>query len=393
MDELTAWLGEREKSGELRRLRPLARRQGGKLLLAGAGEAKLLLDFSSNDYLALSEHPAVIEGSCRALCEWGAGAGAARLMSGDLALCEQLEKEIAQLKGREAALLFGSGYLANIGVIPALVGRGDVIFSDRLNHASIHDGCRLSGAKLLRFRHNDPGHLEALLQKERGRRRALIVVESIYSMDGDRCPLPELVALKERFACLLLVDEAHATGLYGANGSGLVEEEGVGAGVDLVMGTFGKALGSYGAYVAASAAMVGYLLNRARSFIYATALPPAVLGASLAAVSLVRSAPELRTELHRKVAFFKDELRQQGLTVTGSSQIVPVVIGDSRRALLLAAALEESGLFVTAVRPPTVPAGTARLRFSITNHHALATLHHAATLILTACRKVTPELL
>jgi 8-amino-7-oxononanoate synthase len=393
MDELTAWLGERAQSGELRRLRPLARRQGGKLLLAGAGETKFLLDFSSNDYLALSEHPAVIEGSCRALREWGAGAGAARLMSGDLGLCGQLEREIAQLKGKEAALLFGSGYLANIGVIPALVGRGDVIFTDRLNHASIYDGCRLSGARILRFRHNDPDHLEMLLHKERGRGRALIVAESIYSMDGDRCPLAELVALKERFACLLLVDEAHATGLYGDNGGGLVEEDGVGTGVDLIMGTFGKALGSYGAYLAASAVLIRYLLNRARSFIYTTALPPAVLGASLAAVELVRSAPELRAELHRKVALFKTELRQLGLQVTGSSQIVPVVIGDSRRALLLAAALEESGIFVAAVRPPTVPAGTARLRFSITNHHSQATLQHAAALILTACSQITPELL
>jgi 8-amino-7-oxononanoate synthase len=393
MDELTAWLRDREETGNLRRLRPLSRRRGGRLQLAGANAGSELLDFSSNDYLAFAEHPAVIAGSVKCLQEWGAGAGAARLMSGDLALCRQLEEKIAALKGREAALVFGSGYLANLGVIPALVGRGDVIFSDRLNHASILDGCRLSGAKLVRFRHNDPAHLEMLLRKERGRGRALIVVESIYSMDGDRCPLSELIALKERFSCLLMVDEAHATGLFGPNGGGLIEEEGVGAGVDLVLGTFGKALGSYGAYLAASAIMIEFLLNRARSFVYSTGLPPAVLGASLAAVELVRTAPELRAELHRKVALFKGELLEKKLQVLGSSQIVPVVIGNSTTAVRLASALEASGLFVTAVRPPTVPPGTARLRFSVTRHHSDGSLRRAASLILAAIGEYAPELL
>jgi 8-amino-7-oxononanoate synthase len=386
MDE-SAWLHERRQKGELRRLRPLARRQGGRLLLAGSGEEKSLLDFSSNDYLALSEHPAVIEGSRRALVQWGAGAGAARLMSGDLSLCEELETSMARLKGKEAALLFGSGYLANAGIIPALVGRGDVIFTDRLNHASIYDGCLLSGARIHRFRHNDPGHLEELLLRERGRGRALIVVESLYSMDGDRCPLPDLVALKERFACLLLVDEAHATGIYGERGGGLVEEAGVESAVDLIMGTFGKALGSYGAYVAASWTMISFLVNRARTFIFATALPPAVLGASLAAVELVRAEPELRKALERKAALFRNELQQLGVKVTGSSQIVPVMVGDSKQAVLMAAGLEEKGLFVVPVRPPTVPAGTARLRFSVTSHHSEETLRHAASLIKTVCRE------
>ncbi|MDA8165581.1 MAG: 8-amino-7-oxononanoate synthase [Desulfobacteraceae bacterium] len=393
MDELNGWLGAREVAGNLRELRPVARRRGGRLVLAGGGE-RTLLDFSSNDYLGLSEHPEVVEGSRRALEEWGAGSGAARLMSGDLLLAHRLEEAVASLKGQEAALLFGSGYLANAGIIPALVGREDVIFADRLDHASIYDGCRLSGARLRRFRHNDLSHLEELLRGERGQGQALIVVESLYSMDGDRCPLRELVALKERHDCLLLVDEAHATGVFGANGGGLVEEEGAGAGVDLVMGTFGKALGSYGAYAAGSATMVRYLLNRARSFIFSTALPPAVLGASMAAVELVRTRPELRAELHRRVAVFKEELRQGGWSrPLGPSQIVPVPVGGSPEASGLAAALLDRGLYVTAVRPPTVPEGTARLRISITRHHGEADLREAVALILAAIRRHAPSLL
>jgi len=269
-----------------------------------------------------------------------------------------------------------------------------VIFADRLDHASIYDGCRLSGARLRRFRHNDLDHLEEQLHKGRDRGRALIVVESLYSMDGDRCPLQELAALKERYDCLLPVDEAHATGVFGANGGGLIEEEGMEARADLVMGTFGKALGSYGAYVAGSATMIRYLLNRARSFIFSTGLPPAVLGASLAAVELVRTQPELRVELQRKVALFKDELRQGGWRrPLGPSQIVPVVVGSSQQAAFLAAALRNEGIFATAVRPPTVPEGTARLRFSVTRHHRTAVLREAAALMLTAFRRHAPGLL
>ncbi len=360
-----------------RSLRPVTRLPGGRLLLAVGSEP--LTDFSSNDYLALSEHPEVIGASRQCLEQYGAGAGAARLMSGDLELFHTLENEVAQLKGLEAALLFGSGFLANVGVIPALVGRDDVIFCDRLNHASIYDGCRLSGARLVRFRHNDLEHLEECLKTRRGSGEALIVVESIYSMDGDMAPLRGLVELKKRYDCLLMVDEAHATGLYGDNGGGLIQGEGLAAEVDVALGTFGKALGSYGAFVAGSRALVELLLNRARSFIYSTALPPAVAGASLAAVRLVRQQPELRTDLHRKVALFKGALHAQGITADlGPSQIIPLLVGDSARALELAAALGRRGIFATAVRPPTVPRGTARLRFSVTRHQSEDVLRAAA---------------
>lgn len=384
MVDLKAWLQEQGEKNGLRQLSPIQRLKNGRILLLGDKERECL-DFSSNDYLALSRHPALIDAAREALDQHGAGAGAARLMSGDLAIHHELEEAVAQLKGQEAALTFGCGYMANTGIIAALTGRHDTIFSDRLNHASIHDGCRLSGARLFRFRHNDPEHLESLLKDNRGRGAALIVVESIYSMDGDRCPLPELVRLKERHHCLLMVDEAHATGVFGRSGGGIIEEEGMGNGVDLAMGTFGKALGSYGAFVAARREMIDYLLNRARSFIFSTALPPAVAAASLAAVRLVRQEPQLRGELWEKVAFFKALLRQGGLARdTGPSQIIPIMVGGSGEALAMADNLRKQGVYVTAVRPPTVPAGTARLRFSISRSHSATDLARAAEALLTA---------
>ncbi len=382
MVDLKAWLSRQREGEGLRSLRPVIRRGKGRITLAGDGDRELL-DFSSNDYLALAEHPALIAAAQQALSRFGAGSGAARLMSGDLAVHHQLEEAVARLKGKEAALTFGSGYMANIGIIPALVDRHDLIFSDRLNHASIHDGCRLSGARLVRFRHNDLNHLEDLLKEKRGRGSALIVVESIYSMDGDRCPLRELVELKERFGCLLMVDEAHATGVFGQNGGGVIEEDGVSGGVDLAMGTFGKALGSYGAYVAGNREMIDYLVNRARSFIFSTALPPAVAAASLAAVRLIRQEPDLRHELHEKITCFKALLRTGGCGADlGPSQIIPILIGESGAALHKADLLRKQGIFATAVRPPTVPDGTARLRFSITRHHSTADLAQAAKALL-----------
>ncbi len=378
MDPLK-WLTQRQQQGNLRCLRPLVRSLGRPPCLAGS--QRPCLDFSSNDYLALSTHSQVIARSRQFLEEYGAGSGAARLMSGDLDLHHQLEEEIARLKGQEATLLFGSGYMANTGIIPALMGRQDLIFSDRLNHASIVDGCLLSGARLVRFRHNDMDHLAALLEQKKGRGQPLIVVESLYSMDGDKAPLLELVRLKEKYGCLLLVDEAHATGIFGASGAGLVEEAGIAGQVDLVMGTFGKALGSYGAYVAASRVWIDFLLNRARSFIYSTALPPAVIGASLGALEVVKANPGLGGQLLARAAFFKKCLAAHNLTVESDTQIMPLLIGSSETAMTLAAHLGAAGFFVTAVRPPTVPENTARLRFSVTLHHSEDDLARLAALL------------
>ncbi|NTV12867.1 MAG: 8-amino-7-oxononanoate synthase [Desulfobulbaceae bacterium] len=386
MDHLKSWLADYAAAGRYRSLRPLTARRDGRLLVAGDAVSRYLCDFSSNDYLALSQHPELIRSSREALEGYGTGVGAARLMSGDLALFHQLEQEIANFKGCAAALLFGSGYMANVGMIPALVGRGDVVFTDRLDHASIYDGCRLAGARLLRFRHNDLAHLEELLKKERGTGRGLVIVESLYSMDGDIAPLAELVALKNRYSCLLLVDEAHATGLYGQHGAGLIQEAGLADQVEVVVGTFGKALGSYGAYVAGSQELREYLINRARSFIYSTGLPPAVVGASLAAVRLVRNHPELRRQLAERAAYFKDCLIREGLPgIPGPSHIVPVMIGDGATALRLAEECYRVGLFLTAIRPPTVPEGSARVRFSLTLHHRLDELAEVARLFMTTC--------
>jgi glycine C-acetyltransferase/8-amino-7-oxononanoate synthase len=389
MERMKKFLLEREKAGTLRSLEPLIRLGRGWVRLLDSEDR--LLDFSSNDYLALSEHPEVVAASIKYLEMFGAGAGAARLMSGDLEINHLLEQEIAGLKSREAALTFGSGYLANIGIIPALAGRGDLIITDRLSHASIYDGCLLSGAMTIRFRHNDLAHLEQILQEKRSQfNGCLVVVESIYSMDGDRCPLVDLVQLKKRFDFVLMVDEAHATGVYGENGAGIIQEDNVSDGVDIAMGTFGKALGSYGAYAAATREVVDFLINKSRTFIYSTALPPAVVGATLAALYLVKSEPQLRMGLHAEVAFFKKQLRKNGLKDDlGPSQIIPVMIGDSAKALAIAKELRENHIYVKAVRPPTVPEGSARLRFSITRYHQEEDLKRCARLLAAALRNIS----
>jgi glycine C-acetyltransferase/8-amino-7-oxononanoate synthase len=390
MDFLKSWLQRQGAAGNYRRLFPLERFSNGRISAAAGAGPVAIRDFSSNDYLALSIDPALIGAARDALELYGAGAGAARLMSGDLQLFHRLEEATAAFKNQEAALLFGSGYLANIGVIPALVGRGDTIFSDRLNHASIYDGCRLAGAKLVRFRHNDPDHLKECLQKTRGPGRALIIVESLYSMDGDRCPLAEIVQLKSRYDCLLMVDEAHATGIFGPAGGGIIQADGLEKEVDIAMGTFGKALGSYGAYVAGPATLKSFLVNRARSFIYSTGLPPSVAAASLAALNLVRKTPELRRQLLANSAYFKECLQAAGLPGRpGPSQIVPVLVGPSHQALKIAAEFRARGVFVTAVRPPTVPEGTARLRFSVTRHQSRQELADTAAMLLAISRKLS----
>ena len=368
-----------KREGSLRQLLPLEHPEGGRVALPELGE---MLDFSSNDYLGLSRHPRLLAAAAEAMGRWGTGAGSARLMSGNLAIHRHLEEALAALTGREAALLFGSGYLANVGVIPALVGRHDVIFADRLVHASIVDGCRLAGARLQRFRHNDLDHLEELLQRHRGEGEALIVVESLYSMDGDICPLPALAELKKRYRCRLLVDEAHALGVFGPHGAGLVARAGVVGQVDLLLGTLGKALGACGAFVAGERLLIAYLINRARSFIFTTAPAPAASAAALAAVELLQEQPEICAELWRKVELFKEQLRafDPGCEL-GPSQIVPLPVGQSGAALRLSETLRQKGLFTVAVRPPTVPEGTARLRLSLTNHLDDEELIQAAVLL------------
>jgi 8-amino-7-oxononanoate synthase len=349
------------------------------------GQDVLLL--CSNNYLGLADHPALATASIAAIQQYGTSSGASRLVSGTMELHERLEQAIATFKGSETALLFNSGHAANTGIIPALVGRGDVVFSDRLNHASIVDGILLSGARLVRYPHNDAQALAALMEKHGAGRdggRSLIISDGVFSMDGDIAPLAELVELKRTYGALLMVDDAHGSGVLGEKGRGSAELRGVWSDVDVLMGTFGKALGSFGAYVAVSAEMRELLVNRARSFIFSTSLPPAVLAASLAAVELVQTTEgdRLREQLSANAAFFRTGLTAAGFTVPdGSTQIVPIVVGAADTTMRFSEALLAEGIFAQGIRPPTVPTGTSRLRFTLMATHTQADLDDALSSI------------
>ncbi len=366
MAEIEEFLKIREREGLLRTLRPVSWRGKGRIRV----NEKEYIDFSSNDYLGLSAHPRLIEEAKGAVEKFGASGCASRLMSGDLELHHRLEDRIAKFKNKEAALFFNSGYQANVGIISSLYGKDDCIFLDRLSHASIIDGILLSGAKFFRFRHNDTEDLDLLLKAERDKfKKALIVTETVFSMDGDRAPLRELARLKEKYNCEIFVDEAHATGIFGKNGGGIVEEEGLEQEIDFIMGTFSKALAGFGAYLATSRSVVEYLVNTCRSFIYSTALPPAIIASNLASLDLVEKEPYRRERLLGQACYFRDSLRAEGLEVRGRSQIIPVIIGDNAKTLDAAKRLQEKGYWVLPIRPPTVPDGEARLRFSLTYHH------------------------
>jgi len=366
MERIEDTLKDRREKGLLRSLCPADRRADGGICIEGRD----YVDLSSNDYLGLSSHPKLKKASRDAADSLGTSGSASRLLSGDLKLHHDLEEGVASFKSKESALLFNSGYQANTGIISAIYGRSDVIFSDRLNHASIVDGISLSGAKLFRFRHNDPRHLESALKEERGKfKEALIITESIFSMDGDRAPLKELVDLKEKYDCRMMVDEAHATGIFGAHGSGVVEEDGLEDRVDFIMGTFGKALGGFGAYMASTKYITEYLVNFCRSFIYSTSLPPSVIAVNMASVKIVKSEPWRRKGLLENAAYLRGELEELGLNVRGSSQIVPLIIEGTEEAAGLSERLKGAGYWALPIRPPTVPEGESRIRFSLTYNH------------------------
>jgi 8-amino-7-oxononanoate synthase len=357
-------LQRRAEIGLLRSVREF-RREGAWVVTE---DGRRLLNFSSNDYLGLASHPDVLEASARAAARAG-GATASRLIVGTDSAYGALEAKLADFQGTEAALVFGSGYLANVGVISCLVGRGDAVFSDSLNHASVIDGCRLSRATIHRYRHGDVDELEAMLQGSDAARK-LIVTESVFSMNGDVAPLAEIVELKDRWGAALLVDEAHADGVFGPHGEGYAHELGIADRVELHLGTFGKAFGAYGAYVAGSALWVRYLVNASRSFVFTTGLPAAVIAAVDAGLDVVYAADDLRAELQQGARRFRTRLASLGLDTYGSStQIVPLVTGASDVAVALSGALEDAGVLAVAIRPPTVPPGTARLRFSLTALH------------------------
>jgi 8-amino-7-oxononanoate synthase len=331
-------------------------------------DGKRLVNLSSNNYLGLAGHPALIEAAARGAAR-GAGAGSSRLVVGGDGATEALEQKIANFKGCEAALLVGSGYLANVGAIAALCDRDTAIFLDRLDHVSIVDGARLSGAQLYRYRHLDLDHLEQLLEKS-GAARKLIVSDTIFSMDGDTAPLRELVELKDRFGALLLADDAHGGGVFGPHGEGYAHELGLANRIELQMGTFSKAFGVYGAYIAGGRALIDQLVSTCRTLIYSTALPPTVIDGIDASLDLVAAADDRRRELRAQSERFRSRLSGLGFdTGASTTQIIPALVGPSERALELARALEERGVLAVAIRPPTVPAGQARIRFSLMATH------------------------
>lgn len=356
-------------------------------------EGRRLLNLCSNNYLGLAGHPRVQEAAARAIASWGCGSGASRLISGNMYIHELLEQKLAAFKGVEAALLYGSGYAANLGIISSLVERGDWVFSDSLNHASIIDGCRLSHAEIVVFHHNDMADLEDKLRpSQEGLRRAggraarrLIVVDGVFSMEGDLAPLPQLASLAERYQAILMVDEAHATGALGPGGRGVVAYFGLECRVPVIMGTLSKALGSYGAFAAGSRKLVDFLINTSRSFIFSTALPPPVVASALAALEVLEADPSLADSLQQKASYLRRELNLLGYnTLNSQTQIIPIVIGETNLTLEVARRLLAEGVLAVAIRPPTVPPGQSRLRLTVMASHSQDDLDFA----LEAFRKV-----
>jgi 8-amino-7-oxononanoate synthase len=387
--EIDERLAELERAGLTRRLRLVSGPQGPTVLLDG--QPVLLL--CSNNYLGLADHPRVREAAAEAAMRWGVGAGASRLISGTMTVHRRLEERLAAFAGRQSCLLFGSGYLANLGVVGALAGRGDTVFSDELNHASIVDACRLSRAEVVVYRHADVEHLLWSMRHGGGRGGAqggrVIVTDSVFSMDGDVAPLAEIVELAHASGARLVVDEAHAIGTYGPGGRGVLAQECLDGEVDAIVGTLGKALGSYGAYVCGDEEMVRYLLNTSRSFIFSTAPPPPSIAGALAALELLQERPHRVERLNANARALRRALAREGFAVSESDMhIVPLVVGDERDTLRLCQETIERGVFAQAIRPPTVAPGTSRLRLAAMASHTATDMRMAAEVLAAAARKL-----
>jgi glycine C-acetyltransferase/8-amino-7-oxononanoate synthase len=398
-------LSELEELGLSRRLRMVSGPQGPRVLLDG----RPVLLLCSNNYLGLADHPRVRAAAAEGAMRWGVGAGASRLVSGTMTIHRRLEECLAAFEGRQGCVLFGSGYLANLGVIGALAGYGDTIFSDELNHASIVDGCRLAHADVVVYRHGDMEHLEWLLHRH-GRRRSgrsgtrgaaaeeakpgdggglLVVTDSLFSMDGDRAPLEEIIELARRHAARVAVDEAHAIGVCGPGGRGLLAQAGLEGEVDVIVGTLGKALASYGAFACADGQMIRYLINTARSLIFSTAPPPAAVAGALAALELLQERPHRVQRLCSNARVLRRALAAEGFPVLdGETHIVALIAGEEQAAMALCQEALERGVFAQAIRPPAVPAGTARLRLAAMASHTVPELRMAAGALGDAARSI-----
>jgi 8-amino-7-oxononanoate synthase len=378
--EIEDRLAEIRNRGLYRRMRCVSGPQGPRVLLDG----KPMLLLCSNNYLGLADHPRVREAAAEAAMRYGAGSGASRLVSGNMRIHRRLEEQLAEFDGREACLLFGSGYLANAGVVSALAREGDVVFSDALNHASIVDGCRLARAETFIYRHLDTDHLEWGLRRAEGR-GSLIVTDGVFSMDGDVAPLPEIVELAQRHDARVMVDEAHGTGVLGPGGRGAVAAAALADEVDLIVGTLGKALGSYGAYVCGEQQMARYLVNTARTLIFSTALPPPAVAAAMAALDLLGEQPRRVEKLRRNGAVLREALAESGMPVpAGVTPIVPLIVGDATEAVRASERALERGVFAQAIRPPTVAPGSSRLRLAVMASHTKTELREAAAVLAAA---------
>ena len=384
--DLEQRLEELKELGLYRRLRMISGPQGPRVVLDG----KPVLLLCSNNYLGLADHPRVRQAAADAAMRWGVGAGASRLVSGSMTIHRRLEDALAEFKGSEACVLFGSGYLANTGIVASLA-RDGVVLSDELNHASIVDGCRLARAETVVYEHADVEHLEWSLREAEGR-PAVIVTDTVFSMDGDVAPLVEICALARAYGARVVVDEAHGLGALGPGGRGLVAELGLEDEVDVVVGTLGKALGSYGAYACCSRAMAKWLVNSARTLIFSTALPPPAVAGALAALELLVEQPRRVDKLQAGATVLRRELEGRGLDVGPScTQVVPLVVGGAEAAMRACELALSRGVFAQAIRPPTVPLGTSRLRLAVMASHTKAELRDAARILADAVHAVADE--
>lgn len=366
MDFFQEEIKKLKKKGLYRALKVIESAQESKVKIGGRD----FLLFSSNNYLGLANHPKLKEAAKEAIDRYGVGAGASRLISGSMFLHQELEREVARFKKTEEAIVFTSGYMANVGTIPALTDKDDVIIIDKLCHASIIDGCRLSKAKLQVYPHNDINILEKILKKNSSKSKKLIITEGIFSMEGSISPLSEILALAKKYEALILLDDAHATGVLGEEGRGTCEYFNTYHDSIIQMGTFSKALGSLGGFVAGNKDLMDYLRNKARSFVYSTALPPAVIATSIAAIKIIRNNPEIRKKLWLNVNYLKEKLNKLGYNILNTpSQIIPIIIGDNERVLRISKILYEKGIFICAIRTPTVPKKTERLRLTTMSSH------------------------
>ncbi|MFQ5965352.1 MAG: 8-amino-7-oxononanoate synthase [Candidatus Scalinduaceae bacterium] len=366
MKDILNELKDLKKTGLYRDLNLIEGAQGPHVKIKG----KPYISFCSNNYLGLANHPIVLRAVKDAVNKYGWGSGASRLISGNMELHEVLESEISKFKKKESSIVFPTGYMANVGTICSLVSSGDIVISDKLNHASIIDGCRLSGATFRVYPHRDVLKLENILKKSTGYRRKLIITDTVFSMDGDLAPLPDIVKTAHKYNAMVMVDEAHGTGVFGNSGMGVIEHFKLVEEVNIVMGTLSKAIGSLGGFVSGNKDLINYLRNKARTFIYTTALPPAVCAASIAGIRLIRKDHTLRESLWRNVRYLKEKLKLLNLEVISSeSPIIPIMIGNATKAVDVTRFLFERGLLIPAIRPPTVPEGSSRLRVTVMATH------------------------